>query len=88
MVDLPSLNSLILGSSALQGRYDANCSLTMQSTKLLISTKRLDLPKLGEIVSEGHSFYYPCTVVLKGIDKGVLSTRHSISPICGSSTFL
>ena len=32
-VDLPSLNSLILGNSALQGRYDANCSLTMQSTE-------------------------------------------------------
>ena len=36
VLDLPSLQSITLGSSALAGRNDSSCSLTMRSTNEMI----------------------------------------------------
>ena len=36
VIDLPSLQSITLGSHALEGRNDDSCSLTMRSTNEMI----------------------------------------------------
>ena len=36
VIDLPSLQSITLGSSALEGRNDYSCSLTMRSKNEMI----------------------------------------------------
>ena len=39
VIDLPSLQSITLGSEALEGRVDESCSLTMRSTNEMIGNE-------------------------------------------------
>ena len=42
VIDLPSLQSITLGRSALKGRdYDSSCSLTMRSNNEMIRNDRM-----------------------------------------------
>ena len=40
-IDLPSLQSITLGSHALEGSYDDSCSLVMQSNNEMIGNERI-----------------------------------------------
>ena len=67
MIDLPHLNSIILGYYALEGIWDdSSCSLLMESNNDM-NELILDLPNLTSIISGGDSFYYPRSVTLSSI---------------------
>ena len=68
IIDLPHLNSIKLGSCALRGRYDDDCSLKMEGDIDWMNWF-LDLPKLTSITSSGsgYSFYYPRSVTLSSL---------------------
>ena len=71
-VDLPALQSIILGYRALQGRWnDDSCSLIMRSNnewfKMICF---VDLPNLTSILnSGGGSFCDSCVVILESISE-------------------
>ena len=61
------MNSINLGSYALEGRpNDPSSSLLMESNTDM-SKLILDLPNLTSITSEGNSFKYPRSVTLSSL---------------------
>ena len=66
-IDLPHLNSIKLGSSALFERWDdSSCSLKMESD-IDINELIIDLPNLTSITSNGSSFCNPYSVTLSSL---------------------
>ena len=76
-VDLPYLQTIELGSGAIQGIYDASCSLTMSSIILNNHYFRIDLPSLTAISSQGFSFHFPRFVHMSGNAMYCFSFRYS-----------
>ena len=66
IIDLPNLDSIILGWCTLQGRDDDSCSLIMKSDNCWINWYS-DLPNLTIITSGGYNFYEPRLVTLSSI---------------------
>ena len=66
-IDLPSLQSIQLGRSALCGnRFDVSCSLIMRSKKKHLAFTNVDLPQLSSLINDdGYSFFYPRSVTLE-----------------------
>ena len=66
-IDLPSLQSIQLGRSALCGnRFDVSCSLIMRSKKKHFTFTNVDLPQLSSLINDdGYSFFYPRSVTLE-----------------------
>ena len=76
-IDLPYLQTIELGVSALMGKSYASCSLTMSSIILNNHYFRIDLPSLTAISSQGFSFYYPRIVYMSGNAMYCFSFRYS-----------
>ena len=71
VIDLPSLQSITLGWSALYGRNDDDsCSLIMRSNNEMIRNDGIDLPNLTSIDnSGGWSFLWPRSLTLESISE-------------------
>ena len=73
-IDLPSLQSIQLGRSALCGnRFDVSCSLIMRSKKKHLAFMNVDLPQLSSLRNDdGYSFFYPRSVTLESNPYSIL----------------
>ena len=60
------MNSIKLGSGALNGRNDSSCSMIMESDSIQMNWF-LDLPNLTSITSNGHSFNQQRYVTLSSV---------------------
>ena len=66
IIDLPHLNSIKLGTLALEGRDDSSCSLKMESD-IDMNELIIDLPNLSSIISDGNSFDQPHKITLSSL---------------------
>ena len=82
IIDLPRLNSIKLGDSALVGRWDNSCSLIMESNidinELIIDLPHLNSIKLGTRALFGMPYVPSCSLIMEGnIDMNELIFRSS-----------